>query len=111
MLRAPADGSSGGGRRPQKVKWVVDTFEPVRRLFFNHTEFQIVGPPSPQGNANGSQWALLAGSVKNTSKGSWEAMRAAKTDAGVHDTMDQSDCGSTLKEIVVFREPQVVHGK
>ena len=46
------------------MKWVVDTFEPVRRLFFNHTEFQIVGPPSPQGNANGSQWALLAGSVK-----------------------------------------------
>ncbi len=94
--------------RPQKVKWVVDTFEPVRRLFFNQTEFQIVGPPSPSAN---SQWALLAGSVKNKSKESWEAMRAAKKDAGVHDTMNQSDCGSTLKEIVVFREPQVVHGK
>ena len=98
----------GTANMPEKVAWVARTFEPVRRLFFNDASFELCGPPLPN-SADRGQWAVLSGSVANTTRASWEAMRAAKKDAGVHDAAEAADCGRTLKEVVVFREPAVVH--
>ena len=39
------------------LDWLSDTFEPIRRAFFNDLDFVIVGEAMP--SAEDSQWCLL----------------------------------------------------
>jgi hypothetical protein len=89
---------------PEALQWIAKAFEPVRRLFFHEVPFfELVGPPQlASGARKGSapHWAVLVAHVSHRP--------GSATAAGGSAYQDQEG-GATLKEVIVFRDPQVVH--
>lgn len=90
---------------PEALQWIAKAFEPVRRLFFHEVPFfELVGPPQLASGARkgaAPHWAVLVAHVSHKAGSTGGA-------AGAANSQGQGG-GATLKEVIVFRDPQVVH--